>query len=467
MGTRAPARIRQPYLHGRDLMKILLTHGYFLQDDPKERQIMKPYAPLGLLYLSSHLRRQGIEAEIYDSTFGSREELANLLDQGEPGVLGIYANLLTRPNVLQVISRARAAGWRVVLGGPEPANYPAEYLGAGADAIVAGEGEIAFESLLRTGMDRSQWDSVPGILFRAADGSVVQTNPAPLIRDLDAQPWPDRESIDIDQYLRVWREHHGTGSVSLITARGCPYHCAWCSHSVFGKTHRRRSPHAVVDEVEWILRRYHPDMLWLADDVFTIHHGWIREYAAEMKRRGLHIPFECITRADRLNPEMAGTLADLGCFRVWVGSESGSQRILDAMQRGVTVAQVRSAVALLKQHGVQTGMFLMWGYEGEQLEDIEATVEHVKQCRPDVFFTTVSYPIKGTPYFQQVESKLVHIRGWNGGTDRDFQIRGRHSRRFYGNADELLRSETASERDPARIGAARQALWDAREEVEV
>jgi radical SAM superfamily enzyme YgiQ (UPF0313 family) len=448
-------------------MRILLTHGYFLQEDPKERQIMKPYAPLGLLYLSSHLRHQGIEAEIYDSTFGSRQELANLLDQGEPGVLGVYANLLTRPNVLEIVSRGRAAGWRVVLGGPEPANYPDEYLAAGAEAIVAGEGEIAFESLVRTGMDRSQFPSVPGIFFRGDDGSVVKTSSAPLIRDLDAQPWPDREFIDVDRYLRVWREHHGVGSVSLITARGCPYHCAWCSHSVFGKTHRRRSPHSVVDEVEWILDRYHPDMLWLADDVFTIHHGWIREYAAEMKRRGLRIPFECITRADRLNPEMAGTLAELGCFRVWVGSESGSQRILDAMQRGVTVAQVRSAVALLKQHGIQTGMFLMWGYEGEQIEDIEATVEHVKQCRPDVFFTTVSYPIKGTPYYQQVESRLVHIRGWSEGTDRDFQIRGRRSRSFYGNADELLRSETAPEPDMARIRAARQALWDTRDEVEV
>jgi radical SAM superfamily enzyme YgiQ (UPF0313 family) len=369
--------------------------------------------------------------------------------------------------VLEIVSCGRAAGWRVVLGGPEPANYPDEYLAAGAEAIVAGEGEIAFESLVRTGMDRSQFPSVPGIFFRGDDGSVVKTSSAPLIRDLDAQPWPDREFIDVDRYLRVWREHHGVGSVSLITARGCPYHCAWCSHSVFGKTHRRRSPHSVVDEVEWILDRYHPDMLWLADDVFTIHHGWIREYAAEMKRRGLRIPFECITRADRLNPEMAGTLAELGCFRVWVGSESGSQRILDAMQRGVTVAQVRSAVALLKQHGIQTGMFLMWGYEGEQIEDIEATVEHVKQCRPDVFFTTVSYPIKGTPYYQQVESRLVHIRGWSEGTDRDFQIRGRRSRSFYGNADELLRSETAPEPDMARIRAARQALWDTRDEVEV
>jgi radical SAM superfamily enzyme YgiQ (UPF0313 family) len=447
-------------------MRTLLTHGYFLEEDPKERQIMKPYAPLGLLYLSSHLRRQGIETEIYDSTFGSPDELAGILEHGDPGVIGVYTNLLTRINVLAIVKRARAAGWRVVLGGPEPANYAAEYLTAGADVIVAGEGELAFESLLRTAMDSSQWASIPGILFRGPDGSIVRTGPAELIQNLDAQPWPDRDAIGMDRYLDAWRRHHGRGSVSLITARGCPYHCAWCSHSVFGKSHRRRSPHGVVDEIEWIRNRYDPEMLWLADDVFTIHHGWIREYAAEMKRRDLCLPFECITRADRLNPEMAATLAELGCFRVWIGSESGSQRILDAMQRGVKVEQVQAAVALLKQHGIQTGMFLMWGYEGEQIDDVEATIEHVKHCRPDVFFTTVAYPIKGTPYYEQVESRLVHIRGWNHGTDRDFQIRGRRSRRFYGNADELLRTEMASERDLVKIGAARQALWDARDEVE-
>src|SRR5712691_5781585 len=376
-------------------MKILLTHGYFLREDPKEQQIMKPYVPLGILYLSSHLRRQGFDVEIYDSTFGSREELFGILESGSPGVLGVYGNLMTRANVLEIVTRARVAGWRMVLGGPEPPNYAAEYLAAGAHVIVAGEGETALENLIRSSMDASQWPLIPGIIFLAADGSVARTDPAPLIQNLDSQPWPDRERVDIERYLRIWRQHHGSGSVSVITARGCPYHCAWCSHSVYGKTHRRRSPRAVVDEIEWIRGRYDPDMLWMADDLFTIHHGWIRDYAAEMTRRDLRIPFECITRADRLNPAMAETLAALGCFRVWIGSESGSQRVLDAMQRGVTVAQVRNAVSLLKTHGIQTGMFLMWGYEGEEIEDVEATVEHVKQCRPDVFFTTVAYPIKG------------------------------------------------------------------------
>ena len=280
------------------------------------------------------------------------------------------------------------------------------------------------------------------------------------------EPWPDRERVDIERYLSVWRTRHGMGSVSLITARGCPYHCNWCSHSVYGKTHRRRSPKAVVDEVEWILERYTPDMIWLADDVFTIHHGWLFEYAAEMKRRNLYIPFECITRADRVNERVIETLASLGCFRVWIGSESGSQRILNAMQRGVTVAQVQNAVTLCKQHGIQTGMFLMWGYEGEEIEDIQATVDHVKQCRPDVFFTTVSYPIKGTPYFERVAPRLVSTLEWKRSSDRDIRIEGRHSRRFYQHADDLLRSEMAEEPDPLKIFAARNGLQQTWHEVE-
>jgi anaerobic magnesium-protoporphyrin IX monomethyl ester cyclase len=231
-------------------------------------------------------------------------------------------------------------------------------------------------------------------------------------------------------------------------------------------THRRRSPRAVVEEIEWLLERYHPDMLWIADDVFTIHHGWIDNYAAEMKRRGVRIPFECITRADRVNERIASTLAELGCMRVWIGSESGSQRILDAMQRGVSVEQVHRAVSLCKANGIQTGMFLMWGYEGEEISDIEDTIHHVKRCRPDVFFTTVSYPIKGTPYFDKVAGRLVSIRAWNESTDREFQIRGRHSRQFYQHADELLKSEMAAQPDPQRISQARNALHATCSEVE-
>jgi anaerobic magnesium-protoporphyrin IX monomethyl ester cyclase len=447
-------------------MKLLLTHGYFLYEDPKEQEIMKPYVPLGILYLSSHLRRKGFEVEVYDSTFGSKDELFRILRQEPPAILGIYGNLMTRRNVVELVGVARAAGWTVLLGGPEPSNYPEQYLDSGADLIVAGEAELTVESLLETKFEPASWPAINGLIFRSESGAMVRTPPASLIKDLDGQPWPDRERVEIERYLRVWRARHGTGSVSLITARGCPYHCNWCSHSVYGKTHRRRSPKAVVDEVLWILERYAPDMLWLADDVFTIHHGWLFEYAAEMKRRNLYIPFECITRADRVNERVIETLSGLGCFRIWIGSESGSQRILDAMQRGVTVTQVRNAVALCKQNGIQTGMFLMWGYDGEEIEDIQATVDHVKQCRPDIFFTTVSYPIKGTPYFDRVAPRLVSAPEWKRSSDRDIRIEGRHSRRFYQHADDLLRNELAEEPDPLKILAAQNGLRQTRHEVE-
>lgn len=442
-------------------MKLLLTHGYFLAEDPKEQQIMKPYPPLGILYLSSHLRGKGHDVEIYDSTFGSRGELFGILDQGPPGVIGIYANLMTRRNAVEIAQRARSAGWRVIFGGPEPANYLEEYLAYG-DLVVCGEGETAMEQILESPFNPGAWSQIPGLAFQAPDGNVFRTGSANLLRNLDGQPWPDRARIDLRRYLKTWRDYHGQSSISVITARGCPYRCNWCSHSVYGMTHRRRSPAAVASEVEALLEEYSPDMFWMADDVFTIHHGWIEAYAAELQKRGILRPFECITRADRLDSRIAATLAQMGCSRVWIGSESGSQKILNAMERGVTVAQVRNAVELCRQNGIQTGMFLMWGYDGEDLSDIEATVSHVKQCRPDIFFTTVAYPIKSTPYFEKVKDNLIPLGSWSRTSDREARIRGRHSRRYYRYADELLRSET-----PEQAAAARRGLLESSSEVEI
>jgi radical SAM superfamily enzyme YgiQ (UPF0313 family) len=373
---------------------------------------------------------------------------------------------MTRGNVIEMIATGRASGWRVIVGGPEPSNYAEEFLDAGADVVIPGEAELVLERLMTARFDPSAWPGIDGIIFRGAGGNVVRNSAVRLLPDLDAQPWPDRERIDIPRYMRTWREHHGKSSISVITARGCPYKCNWCSHSVYGHTHRRRSPRAVAEEVEWLLGRYEPDMLWIADDVFTIHHGWIFEYAADLKRRGIRIPFECITRADRVNERIAATLKELGCIRVWIGSESGSQRILNAMERGVTVEQVRRAVGLCRTNGIETGMFLMWGYDGEDIGDVEATIDHVKECRPDIFFTTVSYPIKSTPYFEKVAARLVSIKPWSNSTDREFQIRGRHSRRFYKYADELLRGEMSSQPDQSVIAAARNGLRESYAEVE-
>lgn len=460
---------------------VLLTHGYFLWDDPKEREIMKPYPPLGLLYLSAYLKREGFDVEVFDTTFSSTEALAARLAATPNGVLGVYTNLMTRAQVLWVAAEAKRHGWTVVFGGPESANYPDEYLARGADVVVLGEGEATMAELLPALRDRGchRLHGVAGTVFRDEDGRVVRNDARDRIPDIDSLPWPDREAVDIQAYVDVWRTHHGMGSVNLITARGCPYKCNWCSHAVFGYSHRRRDPIDCAAEVAHIVERYGPEQVWYADDVFTISHRWIRDYLDEMRRRNLRIPFETISRADRMKTdEVVGALAELGCYRIWIGSESGSQRILDAMQRGVKVEEVRHATKLAQQHGIEVGMFLMWGYEGEEYEDIAATVEHVQLTDPDIFFTTVAYPIKNTGFHEKVRTRIVLNGDWETASDRDHAIRGRHSRRYYRFADQWLRNAVEAHRlrevDPAAAAsraaeaeAGRLALLAAADEVEV
>ena len=433
-------------------MDILLTHGYYLYEDPHELQVMRPYPPLGLLYLSSHLKARGFAVSVFDTTFSSPQAFADQLARQRPAVVGIYTNLMTRRNVVAAIRTCKAHGALVVLGGPEPANYADEYLDRGADIIVVGEGELTLEQLLPrlTHTGAHQLADITGIIFRDQQGRTVYTPPRPYIADLSAQPFPDRAAIDIPEYMRIWRENHGASSVSLITARGCPYTCTWCSHSVYGHTHRRRSVENVVDEVQLILETYRPDMVWYADDVFTIHRRWLLSYAAELKRRGLRAPFETISREDRLDEEVVKTLAEMGCFRLWVGAESGSQRILDAMKRRTNAERMREMIKLLQRYGIEAGTFIMLGYAGEEIHDIEATVAHLTNALPDRLLTTVAYPIKGTPYYDQVAGQVIPLKTWDEGSDRDATVAGRHSRRFYQYATRWMVNEVAWQKERRR-----------------
>jgi radical SAM superfamily enzyme YgiQ (UPF0313 family) len=424
-------------------MDILLSHGYFIAEDEHEQKIMKPYPPLGLLYISSYLKTRGFAVDLFDSTFENLASFEAYVHQARPGLVGLYCNLMTKQNVLKMIQICRHVGAWVVLGGPEPPHYAEEYLSHGADIVVVGEGEITLAELIpKLLAGRSQeLEQVAGIVFRDDSGQIVRTATRPQIPKLSEQPWPDRDAIPMDQYLNTWKTHHGYSSISLITARGCPYTCTWCSHSVFGETHRRRTPEDVADEVAWIAEQYHPDQLWYADDVFTIQPRWFLQYAAELKRRQLAIRFECISRADRLNAEIVAALAEMGCFRLWIGAESGSQRILDRMQRKANIEDVQLKTKMLQAKGIQVGMFIMLGYDGEEVGDIEATIDHLKKSGPDLFLTTVAYPIKGTKYYQAVENEIVTHRTWTRRTDRDLNVKGRYTGRFYNHASRWLVNE--------------------------
>jgi len=424
-------------------MDILLTHGYFIAEDEHEQKVMKPYAPLGILYLSSHLKAKGFHVGLFDTTFSTKDELSAYLRATRPPTVGIYTNLMTKLNVLPMINECKALGAKVIVGGPEPPHYADRFLDAGADAVVVGEGESTLEELIpalhKEGPHRLH--AIEGVVFRDEDGKTVRNPSRPQMKQLDAQPFPDREAIDLGKYLDTWKTHHGRSSVSLITARGCPYTCKWCSHTVYGNTHRRRSVENVVAEMENIVERYDPDQVWYADDVFTIHRTWTLKYATMLRERGIKKPFECISRADRLDPQVIEALEDMGCYRVWIGAESGSQRILDAMDRRTKVEDVQDKVRMLKNRGIETGMFIMLGYEGEEISDLEATVDHLKKSNPDVFLTTVAYPIKGTPYYNEVESRVIETMPWQERTDRDLTVAGRHSKRFYSYATRWMVNE--------------------------
>jgi radical SAM superfamily enzyme YgiQ (UPF0313 family) len=426
-------------------MDILLTHCYFLEDDEKEQQIMRPYPPLGILYISGYLEDQGIENEVYDTTFSSKKDFHSYLITNHPRVVGIYVNLMTKINVLETIRfiKENLSDTSIILGGPE-VRYSAEnFLRYGADYIVIGEGEETMTELVNSlilvpaGMEASSTDqevqskkSITGIAF-LEKGEFVQTAERDKIKDLNDLSTPNRKKINLHLYLDAWKKHHGKNALSVSTMRGCPYTCKWCSRAVYGLSYRRRTPEKVVEELVQIKKDYNPDSLWFVDDVFTISHKWLTAFRDELKKQNAFIPYECITRADRLNEEVIQTLKETGCFRVWIGAESGSQKVIDLMDRRVDVNQVRDMIKLTKKHGIEAGTFIMLGYPGETEEDIEETIHHLKESNPDHFTITVAYPIKGTELYQEIEALQTVKLDWSTSTDRQVDFKRTYSRRYY------------------------------------
>lgn len=439
-------------------MDILLAHGYFLRDDATEQRVMKPYVPLGILSLSAFLKRAGAAVGVFDATFSTREEFAAHLVRTRPPVVGISVNMMTKFAAIWMIRQAKAAGARVVIGGPEPPHYAEKYLDEGADAVVIGEGEITLAELLAHWSEHpdASPSKVSGLVFRAEDGSVARTPARPLMPSIDTLPFPDRAAIDLRPYIDAWKTRHGQSSLSLITMRGCPYTCTWCSHSVYGESYRRRPPALVAEEIALLRREYRPDRLWFADDVFTINHKWLFELRDLLRAGGPPLPFECITRADRLNADAIAALKEMGCARVWIGAESGSQRILDAMRRGVRVGQVEDMTHACRRAGIEVGTFIMLGYDGEEVADIDETARYLRRSRPDIVLTTVAYPIRGTKYHESLGGAAVPpsapFETWN---DRQHRVAGRYADRFYWFANRYIINEA----ERGRLAGAGKRRW--------
>ena len=418
-------------------MKICFTHAYYMREDPKELRINKPYPPLGILYLSAWLEQHGYDNEVFDTTFSTAAAQLDYLIEEQPNIIAIYTNLMTKLNVIRLIrairSEERLRDSVVVLGGPDLRYNVENYLATGADVLVIGEGEQSMLELTQAveqGL-RPHFGHIPGLAFIDSDGKITQTPARKHLRAVDELPTPNRHKIDLHQYLHTWKTHHGRSSITVSTQRGCPYTCRWCSTAVYGQSYRRRSAAQVATELKQLKETYQPDQIWFVDDVFTVSHKWLAAFHDEVQKQDAVIPFECITRAERLNEQVLDQLKASGCFRIWIGAESGSQRIIDAMDRRVEAEQVQKMTIAAAAKGIETGTFIMLGYPGETEADIQLTLEHLKKANPDHYTITVAYPIKGTGLYEDIKDQITAQPDWFSSTDRDIDFVRTYPRKYY------------------------------------
>jgi anaerobic magnesium-protoporphyrin IX monomethyl ester cyclase len=439
--------------------RILIAHSYYIRYDPKQQRRMKPYPPLGTLIAAAVVRDAGHEVHLFDAMLEDGvEQFAVRLDAVRPGLVAILEdnfNFLTKMCTLRMrqaacamIEQAKARGCRVVVNGSDASDHPELYLGAGADAVIAGAVEPTFLELARLWREdpRGDLSGVAGLVLAgtAGQGVLRRTAPRAALEDLDALPFPAWDLIDVKRYRSAWRAAHGRVSWNMAASRGCPYGCNWCAKPLFGRRYVQRTPASVAEELRRLQRAVAPDHIWFADDIFGLTPAWIEEFAAEVERRDARIPFTIQSRVNLMRPAAVAALRRAGAEEVWLGVESGSQRILSAMEKGTTVAQVREATRTLKAHGVRTGWFLQLGYLGEDWDDLRATRELVAAERPDDIGVSVSYPLPGTPFHDAVRAHLGAKRNWDHTDDLDMLFHGTYVADFYRTVRDLLHEEVAS-----------------------
>lgn len=419
---------------------LLLGQSYYLRFDPKLWDAMMPYPPLGTLYAASYARSKGYSVALFDAMLAeSEQDWAKALDEYQPRFAVIYEdnfNYLSkmclarmRAAALTMIDLARARGSTIILCGADATDHADLYLQRGADYVILGEGEITLGELLDslTGRHPQPIDSILGLKSR----TTPHAQRRPDIHDLDALPFPAWDLVDLPRYQKIWRERHGYYSMNMVTTRGCPYHCNWCAKPIWGQRYNVRSPENVAAEMKWLKEQYQPDHVWFADDILGLKPGWIEHWANCLREADAVIPFKCLTRADLVTESSAAALAAAGCQTVWVGAESGSQKILDAMEKGDTVQDIYTATQRLRAQGMAVGFFLQFGYPGETWDDIQLTLTMVRECLPDDIGISVSYPLPGTKFYERVKLELGEKQNWVDSDDLAMLYRGPYPTEFY------------------------------------
>jgi anaerobic magnesium-protoporphyrin IX monomethyl ester cyclase len=426
-----------------DMNKILFSHSYFMRFDPKQWSLGQPYPPLGTLYAAALLRENEYPVSLFDTMFAKQpDEVMNQINGFNPNIFVIYDdgfNYLTkmcltnmRNAAFRMAKLAKGKGCTVIISGSDSTDHYAEYIAQGADFILLGEGEMTLLELINA-LERKESDfsKITGLAF-LKDGVPVKNAGRAVLKDLDALPIPAWDLIDMDIYRKTWLNHAGYFSLNMSTTRGCPFKCNWCAKPIYGNRYNARSPSHVVTELIWLHERYKFDHIWFCDDIFGLKPGWIREFSELIEKGKLRFSFKIQARADLLLQEDdIRYLARAGCNNVWMGAESGSQKILDAMDKGTTIAQIRESTRLLKSHGIKPSFFIQFGYPGETKEDIECTIRMINELLPHEIGISVSYPLPGTLFYEKVKDELVKKANWTDSDEMAMMFRNTYPASFY------------------------------------
>lgn len=438
------------------MAEILLVHSFFLRLDRKQWRAMQPYGPLGTLYAAAYLRRHGYKVAVFDSMLAEGPAaLVPLLERHQPCVVVFYEDsfnwlskmCLTRMRdacfeMMRLVKSHTNATVPIIVAGSDATDYQQLYFDQGADFAIIGEGEVSLLELVAVLLGRcgKEPEEVAGVGFRR-NGAVRRSAPRGYLKDLDSLPFPAWDLLDVGEYQRAWRRKHGYYSINMVTTRGCPFRCNWCAKPIYGDRYNSRSPENVVEELVWLRRHLGPDHIWFADDIFGLKPGWVEKFGDAVKNADVVTPFKIQARVDLLHEEVVAALKKASCKTVWVGAESGSQKILDAMDKGTRVEQIYAAAERLRRHGIEVCFFLQFGYPGETDEDIDKTIKMVGDCQPDDIGISVSYPLPGTRFYERIESELSEKRNWVHSGDLEVMFRGHYQPEFYRQLHRLVHQE--------------------------
>lgn len=430
------------------MTQILFGQSYYLRFDPKLFRSMQPYPPLGTMYAASYIRDKGYDVALFDAMLAeSEEEWKKSLEDHKPKYAILFEDnfnylskmclLRMREAAFTMIQMAKERGCIVILCGADVTDHYEKYLEQGADYCLLGEGEETLSELLDQLETNQEADleSILGLAYKSPisnlQSQVIKNPKRPDIKNLDALPFPAWDLIDVEKYKKIWKEKHGYFSMNMVTTRGCPYHCNWCAKPIWGQRYNSRSAENVAAEMKWLKENFSPDHIWFADDILGLKPNWVETFAELLNKNDAVIPFKCLKRADLINEKTASALAKAGCQTVWLGAESGSQKILDAMDKGGTVEDIYQATELLHANNIEVGFFLQFGYPSETWDDVQLTLKMVRECMPDDIGISVSYPLPGTKFYERVKLELGEKQNWRDSEDLAMLYQGPFPTEFY------------------------------------